>query len=703
MTRADRYLNRELSWLEFNQRVLDEALNPALPLLERLKFLAITSSNLNEFFMVRVGGLQELAAAAKPKRDASGMTPAEQLRAIAERTRRMVADQQDCYNRLLEPALHAAGLRRLRPTDLDDSQRLAVERHFEEFIYPILTPRAIRPDQDFPLVRNLSLYLAVRIAPEGGRRDQRYAFIPIELGLDRFVPVPSETGSSFMLLEDVVRLHLDRLFPDQPVRECVPFRVTRNADLRVREDLAPDLLTGMEEVLAARRTSACVRLELEAGATATLRRWLLSRLEAPPDCLYAIDGPLDLAAFMSRCSVSGLDDLRCKPWPPQPCPAIRPGVSMCETLARRDILLNHPYESFDPVVRLIEEAAEDPQVLAIKQILYRTSRQSRIVSALVRAAERGKYVTVIVELKARFDEARNIDRARELEEAGAQVIYGIKGLKTHAKVCLILRREEDGIRRYLHFGTGNYIVSTAALYRDIRYLSRNPQLGAEASRFFNTITGFSQPSHFHCLEAAPLGLRDKLLELIDGEIARKCQDQPAGIRAKMNSLVDPVLIEALYRASQAQVPIQLNVRGICCLRPGVPDLSENITVTSIVDRFLEHSRILEFHHGGEPRMFISSADWMPRNLDRRIELLVPVEDQESREKLRRILDSSFRDNLKARVLGPDGAYGPVQPGPGQRPYRSQEALHGQAVKAARKPPRRPQTIFEPHRPSTAES
>ena len=610
----------------------------------------------------------------------------------------MVADQYTCYGTVLEPALNAAGMRRLRPEELDTSQQLYAEKYFEESVYPVITPRAIDPDSEFPLLRNLSLYLVVRIAPEPGKRTNRYALIPIGPGLERFVQMPSETGSSFMLIEDLVRMHLDRLFPGQTVRECVPFRVTRNANMSVREELAPDLLSGMEEVLAARRSSDCVRLEIEAGSTAVLLRWLVHRLDVHPEGIYPISGPLDLSAFMEKSFVSGYDELKYQEWEPQSSPDIDPRTSMFENIAAGDILLNHPYESFDPVVRMIEEAAADPQVLAIKQILYRTSKQSRIVSALMHAAEQGKYVTVIVELKARFDEARNIGRARELEEAGAQVIYGIKGLKTHAKICMILRREEAGICRYMHFGTGNYNESTAKLYSDISYLTRNPYLGAEASKFFNTITGFSQPAHFHLLEAAPLGLRDKVLEMIEGEIERKRQGQPALIRAKMNSLVDPVLIEALYRASKAGIQVDLNIRGICCLRPGVRKLSENITVTSIVDRYLEHSRIMYFHHGGERRMYISSADWMPRNLDRRIELLVPVEDRGCREKLIKILDSYFRDNVKAWRLMPDGQFVRAEQTESRRRHQSQEALFKNARKALQKARRKQVTVFEPHRP-----
>ncbi|MCA9163761.1 MAG: polyphosphate kinase 1, partial [Planctomycetales bacterium] len=416
-----------------------------------------------------------------------------------------------------------------------------------------------------------------------------------------------------------------------------------------------------------------------------------------------LPGPLDLSSFMRISGLQGFDHLRDEAWPPQPSPDVDPTRSMFDIIRERDVLLSHPYESFEPIVRLLEEAANDPDVLAIKQILYRTSRDSPIVAALMRAAQRGKHVTVIVELKARFDEQRNIGWAKTLEQEGVQVVYGVKGLKTHAKLCIVVRREPHGIQRYMHFGTGNYNEATARLYGDISYMTCNDDFGADASSFFNAITGYSQPQQFRKIEAAPLGLRDKILEMIEVETQRKQQGQKAHIAAKLNSLVDPAIIDALYAASQAGVTVKLNIRGICCLRPGVPGLSDNISVISIVDRFLEHARILYFYHGGDERLYISSADWMSRNLDRRVELLTPVEDTACRRKLIGILDTYFRDNTRARRLLPDGGYEMLMPKKNQPPFRSQEALYQQACEAVRQARQSQRTTFQPHRADGQES
>ena len=489
---------------------------------------------------------------------------------------------------------------------------------------------------------------------------------------------------------------VQRFFAGEPVQECVPFRITRNADMRLREDLAADLLAGMTEILNARKRSDCVRLEIAGGVSQVSLAFLMDLLEVPDRDVFEAPGPLDLSAFMQLSDLAGFDALRYEPWPPQRAPDLEQGKSMFEQLARRDVLLYHPYQSFEPVLRLIEEAANDPDVLAIKQILYRTSRNSPIVAALAKAAQRGKYVTAIVELKARFDEARNIEWARSLEQAGVQVIYGVKGFKTHAKICIIIRREPNGIQRYIHFGTGNYNEITARIYSDVSLLTSNEELGTDAVSFFNAITGYSQPPRYRKLEAAPIGLRGKLLEMIESETHRKEQGEEARIVAKLNSLVDPEIIEALYRASQAGVQIRLNVRGVCCLKPGVKGVSETIEVVSVIDRFLEHARILCFHHGGDERVFISSADWMPRNLDRRIELLVPVEDAEHRRHLIEIVQNYFEDNVKARRLTSDGSYKPVKPGR-KKPHRSQQLLYEEAVKLVKQAERLERTTFEPHR------
>jgi polyphosphate kinase len=684
--------------LEFNRRVLDEALDQNVPLLERVKFLAIFSSNLDEFFMVRVGGLKALVEAGRTKKDPSGLTPTQQLAAIAERTGVLVDEQMDCFLRDVEPALRRAEIRIQKASDITPEQHRYLERFFGEQIFPVMTPMAIDPEIPFPLLRNLTLYLAIRLKPDQGTRTPRFTMIPIQPGFDRFLRLPSRQGVDLILLEDVVRLFVRQFFPGQTVMECCVFRITRNADMSVQEDQAPDLLSGMQDVLSARKTSDCVRLEVEDSATRIMSGFLRKSFRIKEEHIYRIRGPVDLRALFSLSELEGSDALRCEPWPPQPVPGLESAETMFETLARRDLLLCHPYDSFDSVVRLVEEAAEDPQVMAVKQILYRTSRDSPIVQALMRGAERGKYVTAIVELKARFDESRNIEWARALEESGVQVIYGIKGLKTHAKLCIILRREAAGIRRYIHVGTGNYNETTARLYSDISYLTANEDLCAEASVFFNMITGYSQPQRFRSIAAAPLGLRDLLLELIEGEIERTRQNQKARITLKMNSLVDPVLIDALYRASQAGVRIRINVRGICCLRPGVPGLSDQIEVRSIVDRFLEHARIYWFRHGGDDRVYISSADLMPRNLDGRIELLVPVQDSDAKKRLLNILGTYFQDNVKARILQPDGVFHRAQ-APGRRKrVRAQETLYREICRAVEDARKGPLQAFEPHRP-----
>ena len=685
-----KYLNRELSWLEFNQRVLAEAQDASVPLLERLKFLAITASNLDEFFMVRVGSLQMLLAQGSTSLDPAGQTPEQQLQAIGTRTHAMTVDQYTCFLHDLEPKLTEAGVRRRRASDLTPRQAKLVEQLFDDELSSILTPIAVTSSEDFPLLATQSLSVCVRLdpAPADEQRRPRFAIVPFGKLTSRFVSLPSENGYEFVLVEDALALHAPKFFPGEAVRECVPFRITRNADLSLREDLAPDLLAEMEEVLETRRTGACVRLEISDCVTTQLLEFLQLALKVPNESVYVLPGPLDLSACMQLSERSGFDSLRYESWPPQPSPSVDLGSSMFQVLQRQDLLLVHPYESFEPVLRLLEEAADDPHVLAIKQTLYRTSRNSPVVAALQRAAEKGKYVTVIVELKARFDEARKIECA--------QVIYGVKGLKTHAKSLLIVRREPHGIVRYVHFGTGNYNETTSRLYSDVSFMTSNDELGADATSFFNAITGYSQPMKFRRLEMAPLGLRPRLLEMIAAESQRKKQGQKAVIIAKLNSLVDPKMIEALYEASQAGVKIKLNIRGICCLRPGVKGLSENISVVSIVDRFLEHGRILYFYHGGDERVFISSADWMPRNLDRRVELLVPIDDRTLRTRLIRLLETYFEDNVKARRLNSDGSYSRVKQGK-HSPHRSQEAIFQETCEVGRLAENSRRTTFEPHR------
>lgn len=691
-----RFFNRELSWLEFNRRVLEEAMDHSTPLLERLKFLAITASNLDEFFMVRVGGLQQLIRQGHVEPDPAGLTPARQLALISDRVRRLTADQHACLLDI-ENALAVHNVRRLTPGQLGPEQIRHVETIFYHEILPLLTPLAASAPAPFPPLPGLTLCLLLRLRAAEPRKTTRYAVIPLPRNISRIIALDSGKGIAYMMTEDAIRMHTDIFFPGERILEAVPFRVTRNADIAIREDLAGDLLDGMRQVLTQRRESDCVRLELGAAASDEARRFLQRSLRVEPGGIHTIAEPLALSAFFKPGFPIGDASLRAPAWDPAPSRQTPAGESMFSILSRQDILLCHPFESFEPVQRLVAQAADDPDVLAIKQILYRTSPDSPIVSSLVRAAENGKQVTAIVELKARFDEARNITWAGELERAGAQVIYGIKGLKTHAKLCMIIRREAGGIRRYLHFGTGNYNEVTARLYTDISFMTCNETLASDASLFLNTITGYAQPSTYHAIEAAPIGLRDRLLDLINRETARATQGQKTLIMAKLNALVDTRLIEALYAASQAGVEIKLNVRGTCALRPGVPGLSDTISVVSIVDRFLEHSRILYFHHGGEPRIFISSADWMERNLDRRIELLVPVESEPARLRLVSILEACLADTAKGRQLLPDGRYVRSKPKPGSDPARSQETLY-RLFRSQAESTGRTAAVFQPHRP-----
>jgi polyphosphate kinase len=698
-TSESRYIDRELSWLEFNQRVLDEAACAENPPLERLRFLAITGSNLDEFFMVRVGGLQQLAASQGSSTDPAGLTPEEQLSAISARTHEMSRHQYGLLEEI-EGLLAQAGLIRVRPNDLAERQTRHLEEVFANEVFGVLTPIAVYADEPFPPLPGLSLAVCVRLAPsvESLEGTSRFAVIPFGRNAARFITLPAEGGYQYLLLEDAVRVHVDRFFPGEKIVECVPFRITLNADLALREDQASDLLSHMREVLDARKASHCARLEVAAEVSDESLGFLASKLEVEDRDVYRLPGPIDLAAFFRLADARGFDKLRNEPWPPQPSTSIDPSQSMFDTLARGDVLLYHPYESFEPIVRLVEEAATDPDVLAIKQTLYRTSRDSPIVAALARAAENGKNVTAVVELKARFDEARNIAWAENLERAGVQVLYGVKGFKTHAKVCVVVRREPHGIQRYAHFGTGNYNEVTARVYSDASLLTADEDLCSDAVSFFNAITGYSQPQTFRKIDAAPIGLREKLMELIEGETERSRQGQKARISAKLNSLVDPDIIDALYAASRAGVRIRLNVRGICCLRPGVKGLSENVRVVSIIDRFLEHARILYFRHGGDERVFLSSADWMPRNLDRRVELLVPVEMPALRKRLMHILAMYLKDNVKSRELKADGTYIALHPTDRHPAYRSQDELYQEVVDAVRAAEQSRRTVFEPHLP-----
>jgi polyphosphate kinase len=587
----------------------------------------------------------------------------------------------------------------LTPQELHVAQSAQLSATFDDLVFPLLTPLAVDPGDAPPLVPALQLIVACRlIDPE--TKATRHALVPIPETLPRRLPVTVDAAAhAFLLIEDLVAMHAARLFPGENVAATTTFRVTRNGDIAVREDDTLDLADEMEDVLTARRFSDTVRLELRSDAPRDLARMIREVTAAGTQETYLLDGPPGLASFMELAFLPDHDHLRDADWPGQTSPAIAPGASMFETIAEGDVLLHHPYESFEPVLRLLEEAATDPDVIAIKQVLYRTAKKSRIIDALIRAAENGKHVTALVELKARFDEARNLDRADELQRAGAQIVYGVKGLKTHAKICLIIRREAGHLRRYVHLGTGNYNETTSRLYTDISYLTCKPEYGSDASLFFNAVSGRSKLLRFQRLIPAPTAMKPLLLDHIAGEAERAKQGLPARITAKVNSLQDPEIIDALYKASRAGVEIKLNVRGICCLKPGDPKHSKNIEVVSIIDRYLEHARLFHFLHGGDSKVYISSADWMTRNLEKRLELMIPIEEPALKRRLVRILDTFFQDNSQASLLLPDGTSQRIARAKGRKPFRAQEHFHQQAKKAAKAREHERAMTFEPHVPA----
>ncbi len=697
------YINRELSWLEFNQRVLDEALREDLPLLERLKFLAITASNLDEFFQVRVGGLQLMRASKSRKRDMTGLTPTQQLTAIRNRAKKMTQDQDELLTQTLLPALSSEGMKIIDRHAITPAQHEILSTRFRDFIFPLLTPLSYDENSPAPQLPALRIILACELenAEDG---TMRTVFIPVSEKIPRFFhilsPESSQKGAKETLIpaEEIIALFAEEIFPDEKLLTTMPFRITLNGDIVVQEEDAIDLAGEMEEMLAARKHSQTVRLEIPQNSPARLTNTLHALLETSNADTYKFSGPLALTDFMSLAFSSGYDHLRDEEWQPQPSPKIDPGVSIFDTIAENDILLNHPYESFEPVLRFIEEAAVDPSTIAIKQVLYRTASNSRIIDALIKAAQNGKQVTVLIELKARFDEAQNLMRADELQHAGVQIVYGVRGLKTHAKIALVIRNEEGQLKRYVHLGTGNYNESTARLYTDISYLTARPLYGADASLFFNAVTGRSKLTRLSKLIPAPTHMKPRLLELIAAEAKRAKNGETACITAKMNSLQDQDVIDALYQASKDGVKINLNIRGICCLKTGTRKEAKNIRVVSIIDRYLEHARIFAFHHGGEPLVFISSADWMTRNLEKRVELMIPIEDNASQKRLLHILDAAFKDNCNAHEILPDGTSARIQRDKHTKKFRLQEHLQQQARKAAKAKSHERSTTFEPHRP-----
>lgn len=650
------FINRELSWLEFDARVLGEAEDVLNPLFERLKFLSITASNLDEFFMVRVASLKDMVNAGYTKKDIAGMTAAEQLAALDDRTHAFVKRQYKIYNDELVPALAREGFHIIGShEELTHEQEIFVDKYFHEDVYPVLTPMAVDSSRPFPLIRNKTLNIAALLKKKNGDDGTEFATVQVPSVLPRFVRLPGEQDT-IILLEEIIERNIDKLFLNYDILCAYPYRIMRNADLSIDEEDAADLLKEIEKQLKKRQWGQAIRLEVQGNIDKQLLKRLKSELNITDSDIYRIDGPLDLTFLMKLYGSFDYAKLKTPKYMTAPVPELMNGKNIFEAVREGDILLHHPYQTFDPVVDFVRQAANDPGVLAIKQTLYRVSGNSPIVAALAAAAENGKQVSVLVELKARFDEENNIIWARKLEQAGCHVIYGLVGLKTHSKITLVVRREEDGIRRYVHLGTGNYNDSTAKLYCDMGLFTCSPAIGEDATAVFNMLSGYSEPVGWNKLSLAPLWLRDRFHYLVEREIRHAKEGQEAHIIAKMNSVCDKDIIELMYKASKAGVKIELIVRGICCLIPQLEGVSENITVRSIVGTFLEHSRIFYFENGGNPEIYMASADWMSRNLDRRVEIMFPVEDAKLKKEVKHILDVQLADNVKAQLMQPDGSY-----------------------------------------------
>lgn len=722
------FYNRELSWLSFDYRILGEAQDKTIPLLDRLKFLSITASNLDEFYMVRVASLKDMVHAEYDKKDIAGMTPSKQLEEISKVTHEFMRDQYRTYNNSLIPALKKEGIAILsHHEDLSRKQAKFVDDYFKSEVYPVLTPMAVDSSRPFPLIRNRSLnigailkmkttdsdhsgnghfrelYITHNNSKKDGTADTDFATVQVPSGLPRVVEIPSEEGfdRTYIMLEQIIERNIHRLFMNYEVLCAFPYRVMRNADLTIEEDEAADLLMEIEKQIKRRQWGEAIRLQVEEGMDKKLLKVLKKELHIKEDDIFHINGPLDLTFLMKLSGMEGYDELKVPKYTPQQPKWLNSEENLFTQIRNHDVLLHHPYESFDPVVNFVREAAKDPDVLAIKQTLYRVSSHSPIIASLAAAAENGKQVTVLVELKARFDEENNIIWARKLEQAGCHVIYGLVGLKTHSKITLVVRREEDGIRRYVHLGTGNYNDSTAKLYTDMGLLTCNKAIGEDATAVFNMLSGYSEPAVWNKLAVAPLWLRDRFTEMIERETEFAKAGKKAFIKAKMNSLCDAKIIASLYEASAAGVQIDLVVRGICCLKTGIRGVSENIHVRSIVGDFLEHSRIFYFHNNGHEEVYMGSADWMPRNLDKRVEILFPVEDETLKAEVIHILTIQLQDTLKAHIMQPDGTYR-KQDLRGKKKLCAQDYFRQEAMKNAsqRKKEQNARRTFEP---MTAES
>lgn len=722
------FYNRELSWILFNYRVLEEAQDHTLPLLDRLKFLSITSSNLDEFFMIRVASLKDMVHVNYTKKDISGLTPDMQLKEISKQTHELVKDQYHTYNQTLIPELKKEGICIIdHYEDLSREQAAYIDNYFHSEVYPVLTPMAVDSSRPFPLIRNKSLNIGALIRAKNDTEEKHkqgyfrdlylthtkkkkkestddieFATVQVPSVLPRFVEIPSDHSmkKTVILLEQIIEKNIDQLFINYEVLSAFPFRIMRNADLSIEEDEAADLLIEIERQIKKRKWGEAIRLEVENTIDERLLNLIQKELNLKEDDIFKLDGPLDLTFLMKLSSIEGYEDLKSKPYTPQPAKWLNTDGNLFDQIADHDVLLHHPYETFDPVVNFVRQAAKDPNVLAIKQTLYRVSSNSPIISSLALAAENGKQVTVLVELKARFDEENNILWARKLEQAGCHVIYGLVGLKTHSKITLVVRKEEDGIRRYVHLGTGNYNDSTAKLYTDMGLLTCQNAIGEDATAVFNMLSGYSEPAFWNKLIVAPIWLRDRFIEMINREKEIAAKGKEAFIKAKMNSLCDPGIICALYEAASAGVKIELVVRGICCLKVGIPGISNNIKVRSIVGDFLEHSRIFYFHNNGLEEVYMGSADWMPRNLDKRVEILFPIEDSTLKEEVIHILDIQLKDNMKARELQPDGTYRRVKKGRMVERICAQDYFKKAALKvsASRKKEASDKRTFEPMLP-----
>jgi polyphosphate kinase len=674
----EHFNSRELSWLEFNARVLDEARDPEVPLLERLKFLGIFSSNLDEFFMIRVAGVKHQMSANVEEVGLGGMTPTQTMEEISKKIHELCKIQHRCYNEQLRPLLEAQGIRLLIEKDLDEKQKEFLGEFFRKTLFPVLTPLALDPSHPFPHLANKTLCLVIQHRPLQPSTipfsNTAFVHVPTSV-VPRFIKLPTASGKhDFILLEDVVRMYAGQVFNGYEIKSCAPIRLTRDSDMLIDEDNAADLMTTVEEGLRGRRRGAAVRLQYHSTLPETMLDMLVDHLDLKECDLYPTEDFIAYSDLMQLYSVLDLPALKDTPYTPQPSPAFQTGDHVFAAIRERDILVHHPYESFDPVVQFIRQAADDPKVLAIKMTLYRVGSSSPIAADLVRAALNGKQVAVLMELKARFDEEANIQWARRLVDAGAHVIYGLVGLKTHCKCAMVVRREGSGIRRYLHLGTGNYNDRTARLYGDFGLFTCDEKFGDDITNLFNIVTGYSRPTSFHNIEIAPTGLRNKLLALIRREIDHVKAGKTGHIVAKLNNVQDPLIIAELYRASREGVKIDLILRSVCCLKPGVPGLSDNIRVISIVDRFLEHARIHYFQNDGNSEYYLSSADWMQRNLERRIELMFPILDKGVHRQIWNFLQLQLNDNVKARLLKPDSSSARITVPKSTPRIRSQERM-----------------------------